>query len=173
MRICGIGSRKTPPQILREMTTIGNWCRQNKIYLTSGHAEGADFAFESGAREYCLVYLPWRGFNINSKYPMLGNPCVVEFNPELDILVKEFHPNPDKLNRGPWALIRRNGCQVLGLNLDQPVNCVVCWTLSDDEGGTGQAIRIARCRDIPVVNMNSQEFRTAIQVIKVLEKLIH
>lgn len=52
-----------------------------------------------------------------------------------------------------------DGCQVLGLQLDKPVDAVVCWAKST--GGTQQAISIARAQNISVINMIHPEFSTA------------
>jgi len=51
-------------------------------------------------------------------------------------------------------LIARNGHQVLGAGMDDPVVMVVCWTPDGAEtGGTGQAIRPASRLGVPVVNL--------------------
>lgn len=56
----------------------------------------------------------------------------------------------------------RNGHQVLGATLDQPVSFVLCWTpdgaeseaqRTRDTGGTGQAIALASRHGIPVFNL--------------------
>jgi hypothetical protein len=48
----------------------------------------------------------------------------------------------------------RNMMQVLGKNLDTPVDFVVCWTKNGkDIGGTGAAIRCAWDHSIPVYNL--------------------
>lgn len=61
--------------------------------------------------------------------------------------------------------MRRNGCQVLGLELDKPSNMVICYTPDGlPSGGTGQAIRIAESYRIPVINL----FHTKIEVLKEL-----
>lgn len=152
MRISGIGSRKTPSNILAEMMKVGEYALNNGWTVTSGHAAGADYAFEIGAKKNCIAYLPWDGFN--SSLPMLGTPIVVPHTTALDDIVRKFHPAPDKLSSGGWALMRRNAYQVLGEGLDQPVDAVVCWTEDGKaSGGTGQAMRIAEAYNIKVINM--------------------
>jgi hypothetical protein len=56
----------------------------------------------------------------------------------------------------------RNSHQILGVGLNDPVAFVICWTPDGAEherecgpktGGTGQAIRLASRRGIPVVNL--------------------
>ena len=52
----------------------------------------------------------------------------------------------------------RNTYQVLGLDLMSPVDFVICWTpLGRDDGGTGQAIRIANAHNIPVYNTRNKD----------------
>lgn len=63
MIITAVGSRSTPLAICEEMTLIGQWAKQNSHILRSGHAPGADYAFEKGAEQNCIVYLPWNRFN--------------------------------------------------------------------------------------------------------------
>lgn len=181
MIITGIGSRETPEAILREMTAIGTWCRkesiQNKssIWVRSGHADGADWAFESGedhkqkptfqmgAQQYCIAYLPWDGFNKDHRSH--AHFKVPEFTKDLAALARKYHPKFDSLSQGAQKLQMRNGCQILGENLHTPVDLVVCWTKDGkDSGGTGQAIRIALDWGIPVINMQRPEYGTAASV---------
>lgn len=168
MRIAGIGSRETPISIQAEMTRIGEWCRYKKIYVTSGHADGADYAFEQGAQEYCLVYLPWNNFN--NKLPILGKSVVPPITERLMQLVYDHHPRGRSLSPSAQNLMARNGCQVLGMNLDKPVSAVVCWRIK--AGGTDQAIRIAVVEGIPVFNMSLLQFNTAEKVIERLKGLM-
>lgn len=161
LRIAGIGSRYTPRHICNEMIKIGKWCRENKYYVTSGHAQGADYAFELGAKEYCLVYLPFKNFNVN--LPIVGRAIIVDKDNKLDTITDKYHPNPKILNPVSRKLMNRNACQVLGRQLNQPVNFIVCWT--DGTGGTQQALRIAIDYNIPILNMNDVEYNTAEKVI--------
>ena len=53
----------------------------------------------------------------------------------------------------------RNCYQVLGKDLQSPSNFVLCWTPGGAvTGGTGQALRIAIDRGIPVFNMGAPEW---------------
>lgn len=177
--IAGIGSRETPPHILAEMTKIGAWCRTYRILVRSGHAEGADYAFEAGALDWCLVYLPWRTFN--SAAPVLGQSVEVKSNDKLNELVWKYHPKPKRLTYNGHLLMRRNGAQILGYDewpqetfAEAPVRAVVCYTTDgQDSGGTGQALRIARGETrARVMNMHSPLYATAAQVIAELERLV-
>lgn len=170
--LTGIGSRETPESICEEMTKLGAWAKSNQIYVRSGHADGADWAFEVGARESCIVYLPWRGFNnklekredTNAKY------VIVPDDEKYTKITREFHPRSDMLSAGGRKLMNRNACQILGINLDSPTECVVCYT-SDwqkPSGGTSQALRIADHYKIPIINMS--KYPTMDQVLEQMKK---
>jgi hypothetical protein len=52
---------------------------------------------------------------------------------------------------------------VLGADLASPSRFVIAWTEDGEAvGGTGQAIRIARAHDIPVLNLHDRALRSAI-----------
>ena len=167
--IAGIGSRQSPEIICSEMVKIGRWAASNGHTIRSGHADGADYAFETGAQKSSAIYLPWPNFN--SQLPMLGQPVVVPERNDLDTLVNKFHPAPERLTRGARALMRRNGCQVLGFDLNEPAAAVVCWQ-GKTKGGTQQAISIAIGHGIPVLNMADERFDTAEKVIAELVRII-
>lgn len=163
--IAGIGSRETPKHILKEMKTIGEWCRINGITVRSGHADGADWAFESGAQDLCVAYIPWNGFN--SHFISDATLVMPEFTKEVMELAEKFHPSWEKLTHGAKKLIARDGFQILGSDLKTPANMIVCWTKGGKAvGGTGQAIRIAESNNIPVTNMFFDIFNTADKVIR-------
>jgi hypothetical protein len=168
MLIAGIGSRNTPQNILNEMIAIGAWCKKNKVWIRSGHAPGADWAFEQGAQEYCITYLPWKGFNTHLQSQ--AHRIIPQNSNQLQDMVTKFHPAPNKLSKGAYALIARNACQVLGINLKKPVQVIICWT-SDGKasGGTGQALRIAIEYNIPVYNMYSKDYENRDKIISLLE----
>ena len=59
----GIGSRKTPPSILRIMEHWADTLARDGWVLRSGGAPGADSAFERGALAGTTqIFLPWPGF---------------------------------------------------------------------------------------------------------------
>ena len=170
MKIAGIGSRKTPQTICGAIFKIGTWCAVQKIEISSGHADGADWAFESGCGKFCTVYLPWPRFN--SQLKMCGTPIVPGFTKEIMELSKKYHPSFDSLSAGAKKLIARDAFQVLGLDLKSPVDAIVCWTKDAKVvGGTGQALRIAKAYNIPVLNMASEEYNTADKVIAKLKEI--
>lgn len=152
MIFAGIGSRKTPERVLAQMTRLGQWALKMDHTVRSGHADGADWAFEQGAQEACDAFIPWPGFN---KHLVSGaNLIVPPFDDDYYALVQKYHPAPHRLTPGARKLMARNSCQILGLHLNAPSDAVVCWTPGGVvTGGTGQAIRMAEDHGIPVINM--------------------
>lgn len=148
MFYAGIGSRKTPNDILLKMTELARMLELCGFTLRSGGARGADTAFEDGVitgrKE---IYLPWKDFNNNpSKRYLIG--------PDAFKLAKKYHPGWQYCSDAARKFHARNCYQVFGLHLNQPAEFVLCWTPKGDVvGGTGQAIRMARACDIPVFNM--------------------
>lgn len=148
----GIGSRKTPKDIMPNIQEVATLLDSKGYTLRSGGADGADTFFEdySTRKE---IYLPWKGFNNNESELYLENmdPEIVTKAEEIS---KKFHPRWNSLNKGGRSLMTRNVFQVLGNDLKTPVDFVVCWTETGKiEGGTGQAMRIARNMGIPIFNL--------------------
>ena len=146
----GIGSRKTPDDILEMMTKIAEGLSRNYV-LRSGGASGADTAFEKGAGDKKVSYIPWSGFNESKeKYIPVSSAAMR--------LAGEFHPGWMYLSYPVKKLHARNCYQVLGENLATPVDFVICWTPGGQEkGGTAQAIRIAKANGIKVFNLANEE----------------
>lgn len=158
----GIGSRRTPADILDLMTRLAVRLHGRGYYLYSGGAPGADYAFYQGARSVgrnYTLFIPWHGFNRFSDLEPNVECGVTE---DALALAASVHPAWRRLS--PWAqkLHARNGYQVLGPDLRSPVRFVVCWTpdgaeseaeTTIDTGGTGQAIRLAGRYGIPIFNL--------------------
>ena len=168
----GIGSRDTPENIILDMANIGYHLASIGWKLRSGHADGADKAFEYGAKQAkgeMEIYLPWAGFN-NAPHSDVRY-IVPEFTPQLLELAAKHHPAWFKCSQGAQKLHARNGCQVLGLDLKTPAQMVVCWTANAKGlGGTGQAIRIARANEIPVFDLADDNQR--IRLIEFVQALV-
>lgn len=150
-KYAGIGSRKTPDDVLFVMQLIAKHLALQGWLLRSGGGEGADLNFEQGARldrgPEPEIFLPWRRFRGHGS--RLFQPTE-----EAYIMASRYHPAWSKLNGSGMALMARNSHQVLGLNLSDPVDMVVCWTPGGaGGGGTGQALRIARDFDIPIFDL--------------------
>lgn len=147
----GIGSRETPADVLQTMSRIAQYLGEHNYTLRSGGCVGADTAFELGAKSYSTeIYLPWRGYNnhLSNRY----------YIPDVAFkLAKEFHPAWERCSVGARKLHARNGQIILGTNLDNPVDFVVCW--HNGTGGTMQGVRIAQSYGIPVINLNDPTWR--------------
>lgn len=164
----GIGSRKTPDDVLKNMkilgTILGGSDTIPKSYtLRSGGAAGADTAFEigcdasNGAKE---IYLPWSGFNGKKSQYIGASPMA--FN-----MTERFHPNWHALSPAAKKLMARNVYQVLGHDLKTPADFIVCWTPNGTiTGGTGQALRMAKFFKIPVFNLANETLEDVLHYVK-------
>ena len=85
-------------------------------------------------------------------------------------IVKDIHPKWDELSYIAKALHGRNANQILGANLDSPVDLVVCWTRFGQKiGGTRTAIVLAEQMGIPVFNLGKISIE---QELKKLESFV-
>jgi hypothetical protein len=151
----GIGSRSTPTEIQTLMTEIARKLAAIGYILRSGHADGADLAFEKGAAPNADIYLPSPGFN--SHHPITSQTYHQPTQAAIE-LAQEYHPAWARCGNYARRLHARNMHQILGLNLDTPVRFVICWTPDGQaSGGTGQAIRLATALSIPVFNLANRE----------------
>lgn len=158
----GIGSRKTPPEVLNQMTRIAARLNVLGWTLRSGAAEGADRAFEAGAGGEKEIFLPWKGF-MGSRSKLI-EPETPDLAAEI---ASQIHPGWHYLNQAAKKLMARNTRQILGHALGDPVLFVLCWTPDGCEsggtrssvtGGTGQAIALASGRfSIPVFNLKNAD----------------
>ena len=146
----GIGSRETPYHVCEMMTTIAKRLSSLDYICRSGGAPGADTAFENGAK-YKQIFLPWDKFN--GRFIDEASYIIPPYNGKY---VFKYHPRAYKLTDAGKKLMSRNTYQILGLDLNTPVDFVLCWTKDGlASGGTGQAIRIANDRRIPVFNLKT------------------
>jgi hypothetical protein len=133
--------------------------------LRTGLSPGADQAFYRGALSGAgrvELYLPWDGFESGARLDPEGSSVHVLRGPSPAAweLAPRFHPRWDELAGDARRLLARDGDQLLGTDLLDPVRLVVCWTADgslDGErlfgDGTGQALRIAHRHGIPVLNL--------------------
>lgn len=163
MIYAGIGSRETPQHVLSMMIDIGRICAEKGDILRSGAAGGADSAFEAGCDQAGgpkQIYIPWDGFaNRRTKQdPFL----IVGGTTAAQNIAEQFHPNWAACSRGARALHARNVMQVLGHDLNTPADLIICWTKNGaGQGGTGQALRIARHYNIKIHDLGIPEILTA------------
>lgn len=143
----GVGSRKTPREILLLMIKIAEYAAHRNWVLRSGHAENADQAFEEGCDNVC-----------GRKEIYLAKGCTAA---SMELAAK-FHPKWDRCGEFARKLHGRNSFQVLGPNLNLPSRVLVCWTSdgccshktrSIATGGTGTAISIADMYNVKIYNL--------------------
>lgn len=135
--------------------------------LRTGGAAGADQAFLEGAggpSGQVELFLPWPGFRGWRARP--GMRLFERATPEAYRLAEQYHPNWRNLRHAVKSLHARNVHQVLGAALDDPVRFVLCWTPDGSgSGGTGQAIRIAQDRSIPVFDLAEARALARVQLL--------
>ena len=151
----GIGSRETPPHIMRDMVRIASTLRNHGYTLRSGGADGADSAFELGCGEQGEIWIPWDGFNgrRNSIHQTFPSKDIFLRSQEI---AKAIHPVWDKLRDGARKLHSRNVLQVLGADLQTPSKFLICWAPIEDgkiTGGTATAWNLAMKLGIPCYNL--------------------
>lgn len=125
------------------------------------------------------VYLPWPAFGRGDRWYRqvrhrahdgeLNVTCLAQPTPEAVRLASTVHPAWAACSGPAQKLHGRNSHQVLGSDLRSPVSVVLCWTpdgadgttipVTRETGGTGQAIRLAALRKIPVLNLQQPAHR--------------
>lgn len=142
----GIGSRKTPINILKKMAWLAMELEELGFKLRTGNAEGADYAFQRFIEHW----------NKKIYYPTDATKESIE-------LMLQVHPSPSNAIKYKHVL-GRNPLQVLGDNLDKPSKFLVCWTPKGLViGGTAIAIKIAYMHDIPVFNLYKNEVKEVLK----------
>ena len=86
---------------------------------------------------------------------------------ETERIASEVHPAWDRCNEWARGMHSRNCHQILGYDLQSPVDAVICWTPDGKiQGGTATAIRIALKYNIPVFNLGTKDKESVLQSIK-------
>ena len=86
---------------------------------------------------------------------------------ETERIASEVHPAWDKCNEWARGMHSRNCHQILGYDLQSPVDAVICWTPNGNMvGGTVTAIRIALKYNIPVFNLGLKDKDNVLQSIR-------
>jgi hypothetical protein len=160
MTYAGIGSRQTPQEVLNQMTQVAKELASKGYTLNTGVTfrggeEGADAAFSKGTTKKNLFSPENQGSRTREQ-----------------TVAKEMHPNSGALSQGALKLMARNTNQVFGDNLNTPVDFVLFYANETSgvrpQGGTGQAVEMARLKGIPTINMADPTWRT--QLNSVLSK---
>lgn len=166
MIIAGIGSRCAPRKIIAGVEAAADALCWGGIHLRTGGAQGCDEAFESTYRRChtmrevvgepmgnVTTFIPWYGFNRRTK-DVVNIQTLPKYGMAME-LAEQIHPGWDRCSRGAKALHTRNCFVLLGRELNEPVDAVVCWTPGGRTiGGTGQSIRLANHFGIPVFNLH-------------------
>lgn len=146
----GIGSRTTPPNFCQAMTIIAKTLDRFGYTLRSGHAPGADQAFEDGATKK-EIFLPWEGFEgSDSEFTEPSKQAIA--------LSRKLFPHFPGVSQGTRKLISRNMHQLFGPNIQRsPITeFIVCWTPEAKlVGGTAYALKAANHFHIPIFNLAS------------------
>lgn len=158
-KYAGIGPRLTPIDICEVMYHAAVRLNQMGWTLRSGHAEGADQAWEAGhlttQRE---IYLPWPGFNRGNGVGMFVSPD----SEELRRVASEVHPAWSRISVGAQKLMMRNVAIMLGPQLNDHVKFATYWSADRKvQGGTGNALRLASLYGIPSFNIAFAEDQDA------------
>lgn len=177
----GVGSRETPPHILDIMTRVARALGAQGWTLRSGHARGADKAFEAGAPVgKRKIYVP----NTTFEYPQNAD-CVTPKEtfgliPWLKAMEMacDHHPAGRNLSHDHRQLHGRNVFQLLGDDLKTPSSFLLCWAplprfdeegrVVDVDGGTGTTVRMAATFKVPVYHLGIPEHLNKIEAF--LEK---
>lgn len=161
----GVGARVTPLHIQHTMSTMASELAHAGWSLRSGHADGADLAFEQGSKVSSIrnqIFLPWAGFNgadpLNPNYHVMTDD---EFDKASEYLLRQLDSDHwHKMKDSHRRLHARNVLQLFGPQpnpyLDKaPISkFVICWTpQAEIVGGTATVIKLANWWNIPVFNL--------------------
>ncbi len=132
--------------------------------IRTGRAPGIDsVATDAALRAGGTVFqfVPWSGFELETCDP--HNPPywsldreLPEYRARFEAVAREFYPAFDHASAGVQKLKTRNVPIILGPDLDSHVEAVFAWpkpkTETEDMGGTGMGIQIAKAYGIPCFN---------------------
>lgn len=153
----GVGARDTPDSVLTVMKYAAEALYRQGWTLRSGHAPGADQAFELGAGGRAEIYLPWPGYEQDEERG--GVAVNAHYVQERAIseafgMAADAHPNWSALGGGGRALHARNCHQILGRELLEPARFLICWTEKGHKrGGTATALTLAERYGVEVFNL--------------------
>jgi hypothetical protein len=173
MNYAGIGSRTITADEIVKIEKVASFLNEKDAILYSGNADGADITFQKYAKSF-VAYLPWSKFNYNSFDVSTNLNCLKVYDSQTKDAfdsIDLFHPNPKALSPAARKLMARNYYQINGRDEYKTVNFVVFVAnekKGNVEGGTGQAIRIARSLNIPTFNLRDNTAEDIISQIKLI-----
>ena len=86
---------------------------------------------------------------------------------ETERIASEVHPAWDRCNEWARGMHSRNCHQILGYDLQSPVDAVICWTPDGKiVGGTATALKLSMKYDIPVFNLGVPDKESVLNDIK-------
>ena len=86
---------------------------------------------------------------------------------ETERIASEVHPAWDRCNEWARGMHSRNCHQILGYDLQSPVDAVICWTPDGKiVGGTATALKLSMKYNIPVFNLGTKDKESVLQSIK-------
>lgn len=168
----GIGTRPPiPTEIETKIYELSVYLAKNGYTLRSGAADGCDSMFEVGCDSVACaekeIYLPWKYFNKRELSRGIILPSVLKNYSYARKIASKHHPAWDRLTDAGKKLHTRNVYQILGLDLDDPADFVLCYTKDGKaSGGTGQAMRIAKSMGIPIFNLFFEETYDKVKQLK-------
>ena len=164
-----IGTRDPSP----EQVALASWAAimmsgpEHRWWIVTGGAYGIDQVAMDGAFEGRLrVKLPWASYNrdiipAHAHIAVLGTE---QDYPADYASVDQYHPAPNRLSQGARRLHARNYGIVVGRT------AVLALPGRDGAGGTGQGIRIAKDREIPLFQYNKGQKLPSVE--ELLEQLV-
>lgn len=169
MKYAGIGTRNMlwknvnyRPIVSERIVILHQNYRLAEDLLRSGGADQSDTIHEEIHKQYngqCEIFLPWKRFNGHTSNLFHISDQAIQ-------LAYKFHPLGERLSGPALPLMARNGYQILGYQLNDPVDYVLCSTPDMTKGGTSQAIRIAAHYNIPVFNLfHEKDFEKAMDFL--------
>ncbi len=182
----GVGSQETPQDLQTLMFFLGFEFSDRGRVFRSGHARGADTFFEEGVIEYATkkqvqmpaqIFLPQPNFNRTQADGKVyfhipeENPIYQE---AMDI-AKRVHPAWNKCNDFARRAHTRNAFQVLGPNLDDPSDYLVCWSIpalnGKVSGGTNTAWCIAHEFGVKCYNLyHEAQVKKALDFLEITQQ---
>ena len=163
-KYCGVGSRETDEIGESKIMYLASILNCNGYTLSTGDAsKGADLMFWTGIKSQKFRFGPF------GRKPKSDTIVVPDSNPVHAVaatIAASVHPAWRFLP--PWMreLHTRNVFQVMGKEISEPCEFVLCWTpdgaqreadTSKRTGGTGTAIKVADRFGVPVFNLKNDD----------------
>ena len=150
-KYAGISSRKVPEEIGELMTKISEKLSEKGYLLRSYHAKGYNKKFEEGVKLLVIDKKLTYNKEIFTLWDCTKNAILMASN---------YHPAFHNCNNYIKKLHGRNVMIILGKDLNDPVDFVICYTDDGkDKGETGLGIRVAEDKNIKVYNLYFKDIR--------------